>query len=118
VALARKIAVLAWAMLRDEKDWDPKTMIHVTESFGKMNPKLKESLATMKPKENSDQRKSRIRREARLAKEAASEPQLKASASEPPTKPGNEKPKGNLNKKHLREPKPKPRRARKLVSAG
>ena len=71
IALARKIAVLAWAMLRDEKDWDPKTMIQVTESFGKMNPSLKESLQEMKPKENHDQRKSRLRKEARAAKEAA-----------------------------------------------
>jgi transposase len=62
IALARKIAVLAWAMLRDEKDWDPNTMIETTESFGKMNPGLKESLQTMKPKENSDQRKSRLRK--------------------------------------------------------
>ncbi len=23
VALARKIAVLAWALMRDDKDWDP-----------------------------------------------------------------------------------------------
>ena len=36
VALARKIAVLAWAMLRDEKDWDPKTMIDITEAYGRM----------------------------------------------------------------------------------
>jgi hypothetical protein len=36
VALARKIAVLAWAMLRDEKDWDPKTMIDITETYGRM----------------------------------------------------------------------------------
>jgi len=54
-------------MLRDEKDWDPNTMIQVTESYGKMNPELKETLQTMKPKENSDQRKSRLRREAREA---------------------------------------------------
>ncbi|WP_419188479.1 transposase [Stieleria bergensis] len=26
IALARKIAVIAWAMLRDEKDWEPKRM--------------------------------------------------------------------------------------------
>jgi transposase len=35
-ALARKIAVLAWAMLRDEKDWDPKTMIDNTEAYGRL----------------------------------------------------------------------------------
>lgn len=68
VALARKLAVIAWAMLRDEKDWDPQQMIKVTESYGTMPVKLKESLQNMKPKENSDQRKSRHRREARAAK--------------------------------------------------
>ncbi|MCD0462010.1 IS110 family RNA-guided transposase, partial [Roseiconus lacunae] len=67
IALARKIAVIAWAMLRDQKDWEPKRMIEVTESFGPMPAELKETLTTMKPKENSDQRKSRLRREARQA---------------------------------------------------
>ncbi len=61
IALARKIAVIAWAMLRDEKDWDPKQMIQVTESFGRMPAGLKDSLQNMKPKENADQRKSRLR---------------------------------------------------------
>ena len=70
IALARKIAVLAWAMLKDEKDWDPKRMIEVTESYGRMNLELKEKLSAMTPKENSDQRKSRHRKEARAAKEA------------------------------------------------
>ena len=71
IALARKIAVIAWAMLRDEKDWEPKRMIEVTESYGRMSPALKDSLQNMKPKENSDQRKSRLRKEAREAKAAA-----------------------------------------------
>ena len=71
VALARKIAVIAWALLRDQKDWEPKRMIEITESFGKMPAGLKETLEGMKPKENSDQRKSRLRREARQAKAAA-----------------------------------------------
>lgn len=72
VALARKIAVIAWALLRDEKDWEPKRMIEVTESFGKMPRELKETLGTMKPKENSDQRRSRLRRQAREARAASS----------------------------------------------
>jgi hypothetical protein len=71
VALARKIAVIAWALLRDEKDWEPKRMIQVTESFGKMPRGLKETLGTMKPKENSDQRRSRLRKEAREARPAS-----------------------------------------------
>jgi transposase len=68
IALARKIAVIAWVMLRDEKDWEPKRMIEVTESDGRMSTKLKETLQNMKPKENADQRKSRLRKEARATK--------------------------------------------------
>ena len=52
-------------MLRDEKDWVPERMIEVTESYGRMNLGLKEMLSAMTPKENSDQRKSRHRNEAR-----------------------------------------------------
>ena len=83
IALARKIAVITWAMLRDEKDWDPKQMIHVTESFGKMSPALKDSLENMKPKENSDQRKSRLRMEAREAKAVAESLATKTAAKTP-----------------------------------
>ena len=61
VALARKLAVIAWGMLRDKKDWDTQQMISVTESYGRMPSKLKESLTNMKPKENADQRKARHR---------------------------------------------------------
>lgn len=67
VALARKIAVIAWAMLRDEKDWDPSTMMRTTKSFGGSLPMDEETFQSMRPKENSDQRKSRLRREAREA---------------------------------------------------
>lgn len=88
VALARKISVIAWAMLRDESDWDPQRMIDVTESFGKMPEGLKLSLAEMSPKENSDQRKSRLRREAREAKESAATrlTNKKGNKSTPPEK--------------------------------
>ena len=68
VALARKIAVIGWAMLRDAKDWDPATMIETTKSFGGRLPMDEETFQTMRPKENSDQRKSRLRREVREAK--------------------------------------------------
>jgi transposase len=60
IALARKIVVIAWAMLRDEKDWDPATMIQTTEKFGRMPLGLKETLQTMKPKELSQQRTNRL----------------------------------------------------------
>jgi transposase len=87
IALARKIAVLAWAMLRDEKDWDPKQMLEVTESFGRVSPALKETLKTMKPKENSDQRKTRLRKEAREANAVAA-----AIASKTTKKPKTKSP--------------------------
>lgn len=116
IALARKIAVLAWAMLRDEKDWSPIQMLKVTESFGKVPQALKETLYNMKPKENSNQRASRLLREAREAKAAATSTTSKtntkqASKSKPAIQVAKNKPK----------PKAiiaKPRRARKLVSAG
>jgi transposase len=137
IALARKIAVLAWAMLRDEKDWDPNTMIEVTESFGKMNPTLKESLQTMKPKENSDQRKSRLRKEARAANETAKTTPSAKQSNKPNVKPASKRvnertmPRGsnsNTTDKAVGKAKaspstartthaiPKPRRARKQVS--
>lgn len=72
IALARKIAVIAWAMLRDEKDWDPATMIRTTKSFGGTLPMDEETFQTMRSKENSDQRKSRLRKEAREATQIAS----------------------------------------------
>jgi transposase len=111
VALARKIAVIAWAMLRDEKDWEPKRMIEVSESFGRMPTSLKESLSEMKPKENSDQRRSRRRREAREAQaaeeqKATSKPtSAKAIAKQQPTR------------KSTSTKTTKPRQARKPVSA-
>jgi transposase len=33
IALARKLVVVAWAMLRDKKDWDPAVMAQVTSSY-------------------------------------------------------------------------------------
>jgi hypothetical protein len=136
IALARKIAVLAWALLRDEKDWDPKQMLEVTESFGHSTPALKDTLQNMKPKESSDQRKCRLRREAREAKAAAtiatSKTEKKSISKSTPaiavaTK--NSKPKASTARSKPKiapqqkasptkpKRKPKPRRARKLVSA-
>ena len=104
VALARKIAVIAWAMLRDEKDWEPKRMIEVSESFGRMPTSLRESLSEMKPKENSDQRRSRRRREAREAQAASSQPAPVAKQK-------------NAKCNSIPTSKTKPRQARKPVSA-
>jgi transposase len=137
IALARKIAVLAWAMLRDNRAWDPSMMIKVTESYGRMNLGLKESLQTMKPKENSDQRKSRLRKEARAAKEttkadrsakqplnAQDKPTSKKDVAKPTPKGSNTKPTQPILGNAKSRPSttktvkavPKPRRARKLVS--
>ena len=135
VALARKIAVLAWALMRDDKDWDPKRMIEVTESFGRMSPALKATLSDMKPKENSDQRKSRLRREARVLKEAASaeKSQAKPTSSKAKTSANSSTPRRTAattagatviaTKPPATKPSAakstttKPRRARKPVSA-
>jgi transposase len=114
VALARKIAVIVWAMLRDEKDWEPKRMIEVSESFGRMPTSLKESLREMKPKENSDQRRSRRRREAREAQAAK---EATATSSQPsPTEPASKQKNGK--RKSIPTSTTKPRQARKPVSAG
>jgi transposase len=127
VALARKLAVIAWAMLRDRKDWDTQQMISVTESYGRMPSKLKESLTNMKPKENADQRKARHRREAREAKLAEQKPALtaklkanrladavqKASMTTEPV-PTKSTSKPNPNPK--RNASDKPRRTRKPVN--
>jgi transposase len=121
IALARKIAVLAWAMLRDETDWDPKRMLNVFQSFGKTPAPVKEALKTMKPKENSDQRKKRLRREAREAKAnqvaATTSPRHpKAKAKPIVSKSVLRKDKAQPIRKPTTNP-PKPRRARKPVSA-
>jgi transposase len=135
IALARKLAVIAWAMLRDEKDWDPKQMIRVTESFGRMPAGLKDSLQNMKPKENADQRKSRLRKEARVAREAAENRASKTAEQEPvktrttrPAKPAASKRKptespATRSSRSTSQPNEKrqtktskPRRARKPVS--
>jgi hypothetical protein len=134
IALARKIAVLAWALLRDERDWDPNRMLKITESFGRTSPALKQTLETMKPKENSDQRKSRLRREAREATTAATNPTSQTrkrpaskslSANQTATK--NPQPRVSIAKPTPKtapkqttippRPRSKPGRARKLVPA-
>ncbi len=96
IALARKIAVLAWAMLRDEKDWDPNIMFETTVSFGGRRRPLEEKvLKEMKPKENREQRKSRLRREARLAKESSPK---KTTSTKATPEPNGTKSKSSLKK--------------------
>ena len=140
VALARKIAVIAWALLRENRDWDPKKMIQVTESFGKLAPELKDRLERMKPKENADQRKKRLRMERREAKSNENsssvgdgDPVVRSEIS-PDTRPSPRKkarPKSNPGASQKRRNKkmsltqststelsPKPRRIRKPVARG
>ena len=127
IALARKIAVIAWAMLRDETDWNPTKMIEVTQSYGRMPSTLKETLESMKPKENADQRKSRLRKEARAAKEAAAKkatrPTKTASLPSPTTQ--NAKPTAakstraaSKNRTMNDNSQQSTKRSRKLVSRG
>jgi transposase len=124
VALARKIVVTAWALLRDGKDWDPKRMIEITESYGKINKGLKEKLLEMKPKECRHKRKnlriSEERAAARAAKEA-SNPQVEtpqkskaSSATRKRSKVLQSKPEPTIPAKKASTP----RRARKLVTPG
>ena len=138
IALARKLVVIAWAMLRDEKDWDTSRMINVAESYGGMSTTIKDSLQNMKPKENSDQRKSRLRKEARSAKAAPQSHASEATGENTPTstatpgRPSKAAPakRDSTDSKAKRTPQaaskarskpkagspaPKPRRARKLV---
>jgi hypothetical protein len=141
IALARKIAVIAWAMLRDETDWDASTMIRTTKSFGGSLPLDEETFRSMGPKENSDQRKSRLRREAREAKDvtanctkqnpsksagaAKSESKSQLSPKRPAKRPAKPTTKTSVTQRKTTDTKPKPsttknarpRRARKPVSA-
>ncbi len=133
VALARKIAVLAWAMLRDETDWDPLRMLAVGLSFGKTPEPVQHALKTMRPKENSDQRKKRLRKEAREAKESTtkkastSRGKSNAKAKQAASKKSSSKIQAKNRKTGTRsmqktplaksKPKPKPRRAREPVAA-
>jgi transposase len=90
IALARKIAVLAWAMLRDEKDWEPKRMIEITESYGRISLGLKEKLLNMPPKECRHKRKNRRISEERAAKRVAAlkeKPELSTSKPAATSKP-------------------------------
>jgi transposase len=135
IALARKIAVIAWAMLRDEQAWDPNVMIRTTKSFGGKLPMDEATFQAMPPKENKDQRKSRLRKEARAAKSASQASANTAGPStsklKPPTDrsaktmPAQVKPKSTAKRpahstskpgatSSPRKSAPKPRRARKL----
>jgi transposase len=132
VALARKIAVLAWAMLRDEKDWDTSVMISTSKSFGGKLPVDEQELLAMKPKECRHKRKNRRIKEARMAARQAEQTNQGRSTTrtKTPTRKTtvvrNASPPTNTTKRATPKPtirttlegKPKPRRARKLVSPG
>ena len=106
-------------MLRDEKDWDPKTMIDVTQKYGKMGLELKDKLQNMKPKENSDQRKARLRKEASAAKASAAEQSsTTVTQATSKAKPAAKKKEQIVARKPPSKPtqNPKPRRARRPVT--
>ncbi|XZE18206.1 IS110 family transposase [Pirellulaceae bacterium SH449] len=132
IALARKIAVLAWALLRDEKDWEPKRMIEVTESYGRIPLGLKEKLLEMPKKECRHKRKNRRISEERAAKQAAAQaPKIASRPTESTPKrssvqssvarPAKRKPKTIAPKgkptKTKDKPTTNPRRTRKLETA-
>ncbi|GAA4445358.1 IS110 family transposase [Novipirellula rosea] len=72
IALARKLAVIAWALLRDERDWNPAQMIAVTKSYDGKLPIDEAELAAMPKKECRHKRKRRLAKEAKASKEAKS----------------------------------------------
>ncbi|MFM7973982.1 MAG: hypothetical protein ACKO8U_02850, partial [Pirellula sp.] len=126
IALARKIAVLAWALLLDEKDWEPKRMIEVTESYGRIPLGLQEKLLEMPKKECRHKRKNRRISEERAAKRAAVEqaaqtpkrsPVRSSAASPAKRKTKTITPKGKPTKTKAK-PTANPRRTRKLETAG
>jgi transposase len=132
VALGRKIAVLAWALLRDGKDWDTSVMIGTTKSFKGKLPVDESVLSAMKPKECRHKRKNRLAKEARLAARATIatpttlesqvplERKTKSKTSKPSTKTSTKtssKPLANptLRPTSKSKAQPNPRRARKPV---
>jgi transposase len=133
VALGRKIAVLAWALLRDGKDWDTSVMIGTTKSFKGKLPVDESVLSAMKPKECRHKRKNRLAKEARLAARATTAtpitlesqvPLERNAKSKPSTKPSTKtstktssKPLANptLRPTSKSKAQPNPRRARKPV---
>jgi len=106
IAVARKIAVLAWAMLRDQTDWDPTKMIHTTKSFNGKLPVDEQEFAAMKPKECRHQRKRR------LAKEKAA-----VAKAHPTTVPAPSQPAKTTAATTPTRSTRQPRRARKLEPA-
>ena len=127
IALGRKIAVLAWAMLRDEKDWDTSIMLNTTKSFGGKPPLDEKDLLAMKPKECRHKRKNRLAREARLNKQQTKASQSPKALTKNPPNVKASKPTKSTDSKRTSKPlaqtadrlksTTKPRRARKLVSA-
>ncbi|MBB3209231.1 transposase [Rhodopirellula rubra] len=103
IALARKLAVIAWAMLRDERDWDPNKMIDVTKSYGGKLPMDEEALRTMPKKECRHKRKRRLAKERQAAEQA----KLHPSAPERPR---------SADKKSCRGKKAEPSGAKKPIT--
>ncbi|MCA9165024.1 MAG: IS110 family transposase [Planctomycetales bacterium] len=74
IALARKLCVIAWAMLRDQTDWDPNKMIDVTKSFNGKLPIDEELFRAMPKKECRHKRKRRLAKERKAAEQATQSP--------------------------------------------
>ena len=110
IALARKVAVIAWAMLRDEKDWEPVKMIEVTESYGGKLPMDKKAFEAMPKKECRHKRKRRLAKERKAAEEAKTEATKTTGKAKKPSVPQSKR----TVQKSPRQPAP--RRARQPVS--
>ncbi len=71
IALARKLCVIAWAMLRDQTDWDANKMIDVTKSYNGKLPIDEEVFRAMPKKECRHKRKRRLAKERQAADQSA-----------------------------------------------
>jgi transposase len=129
IALARKIAVIAWAMLRDGQDWNPNAMIRTTKSFGGKLPMDEAALEAMPKKEDRHKRRSRLAKEAKAAQlqESAAGKVIRKKTTKitvTTTRPSARKTHTQTNKHqskttitNKRPEAAEPRRTRKLVPA-
>ena len=120
IALARKLAVIAWAMLRDEMDWEPAKMIDVTKSFNGKLPIDEEAFGAMPKKECRHKRKRRLAKERKAAEQAtqaSSSADLAPTPAEKPASRRSVKPSTPKSTSPTRKTKtPNSGRARKPVS--
>ena len=115
IALARKIAVVAWAMLRDEKDWSPATMARIVKSHSgtKIETLLPDSCSESAPKKESSktprsrlQSPSTTKLAAKGLKANSTQPTSTTKPSRTTTKPSTTKPNSTRTRPTKRRSKP------------